>query len=147
VSSALLTLFKAVFLALLYLFVFWAIRAARADLRTERPVSPLVAPTPRERRAAPQSVVLTDERGTELRAVPLAGPVQVGRSESCQIVLADTFASSVHARLFDLDGAWFVEDLDSTNGTYLNDRRVSTPAELKVGDRLRIGRTMLEIRS
>ena len=148
-APAALTVLKAVFLALLYLFVFWALRAARAELGTES--GPTAAPvsvpsTKSDGRPVPRSLALTDEHGASLGSVPLSGAVQVGRSPSCQIPLTDTFASSIHARLFASDGSWFVEDLGSTNGTYVNERRVSAPAEIKVGDRVRVGRTLLEVR-
>ncbi len=146
-APAALTVLKAVFLALLYLFVFWALRAARAELATEPQVAaPASAASSSDGRAVPRSLTLTDEHGASIGAVPLSGPVQVGRSPSCQIPLTDTFASSIHARLFARDGSWFVEDLGSTNGTYVNERRVTTPAEIKVGDRVRVGRTLLEVR-
>jgi pSer/pThr/pTyr-binding forkhead associated (FHA) protein len=52
----------------------------------------------------------------------------------------------MHARLYGKDGTWFVEDLGSTNGTYLNDRRLSNPAEVHAGDVVRVGKTLLELR-
>ena len=146
-APAALILLKAVFLALLYLFVFWALRSARSELRTEpRAVVPASTPSSSDGRPVPRSLALTDEHGATIGAVPLSGTVQVGRSPSCQIPLTDTFASSIHARLFARDGSWFVEDLGSTNGTYVNERRVTAPAEIKVGDRVRVGRTLLEVR-
>jgi len=149
VAPAALTLLKAVFLALLYLFVFWALRAARSELGTEpRAAAAPAASTPSssDGRPVPRSLALTDEHGASIGSVQLSGAVQVGRSASCQIPLTDTFASSIHARMFARDGSWFVEDLGSTNGTYVNERRVTAPAEIKVGDRVRVGRTLLEVR-
>ena len=73
-------------------------------------------------------------------------PLQIGRSESCQIVLQDTYASQMHARVYPKDGEWFVEDLGSTNGTYLNRAKVSHPAPVGPGDEIRIGKTTLEVR-
>jgi pSer/pThr/pTyr-binding forkhead associated (FHA) protein len=52
----------------------------------------------------------------------------------------------VHARLAGKDGTWFVEDLGSTNGTYLNDRKVVAPVEVHAGDVVRVGKTVLELR-
>ena len=147
-APAALTVLKAVFLALLYLFVFWALRSARSELGTEprAAVAPASAPSSSNGRPMPRSLALTDEHGGSIGSVQLSGAVQVGRSPSCQIPLTDTFASSIHARLFARDGSWFVEDLGSTNGTYVNERRVTAPAEIKVGDRVRVGRTLLEVR-
>jgi hypothetical protein len=148
VAPAALTVLKAVFLALLYLFVFWALRSARSELGTgpRAAVAPASTPSSSDGRPVPRSLALTDEHGASIGSVQLSGAVQVGRSPSCQIPLTDTFASSIHARLFARDGSWFVEDLGSTNGTYVNERRVTAPAEIKVGDRVRVGRTMLEVR-
>ena len=60
--------------------------------------------------------------------------------------LGDNYASQFHARIFNKDGQWFVEDLGSTNGTYVNQRRITAPAEVRAGDRVRIGKTTLELR-
>jgi pSer/pThr/pTyr-binding forkhead associated (FHA) protein len=54
--------------------------------------------------------------------------------------------STFHARIFNRDGSWFVEDLGSTNGTYLNQRRVTSPVELRTGDRVKLGKTTLELK-
>ena len=61
-------------------------------------------------------------------------------------MLADTYASQMHARVFPKDGSWFVEDLGSTNGTYLNRAKVTAPSEVGPGDEIRIGKTTLEFR-
>jgi pSer/pThr/pTyr-binding forkhead associated (FHA) protein len=70
----------------------------------------------------------------------------VGRTEACAIRLSDSYVSQVHARLYGKDGSWFVEDLGSTNGTYLNDRRVVQPVEVHAGDVVKVGKTVLELR-
>jgi pSer/pThr/pTyr-binding forkhead associated (FHA) protein len=91
--------------------------------------------------------VVTNERGGKVESRPLGdGQLQIGRAEACQIRLPDTYVSQFHARIYPRDGAWFVEDLGSTNGTYLNQRRITSPAELRAGDRLRVGKTTLELR-
>jgi pSer/pThr/pTyr-binding forkhead associated (FHA) protein len=81
-----------------------------------------------------------------LETVRLDGTLQVGRAEACQVRLSDTYVSSFHARIYGRDGSWFVEDLGSTNGTYLNQRRITAPAELRAGDRVRIGKTTLDFK-
>jgi pSer/pThr/pTyr-binding forkhead associated (FHA) protein len=91
-------------------------------------------------------VVVIDERGQKARTHRLDGPVQIGRAEACQLQLSDTYVSSFHARIYARDGSWYVEDLGSTNGTYLNQRRITAPTEVKAGDRLRVGKTTLELR-
>jgi pSer/pThr/pTyr-binding forkhead associated (FHA) protein len=70
----------------------------------------------------------------------------VGRGGGCQITVADTFASQLHARLFRTDGTLYVEDLGSTNGTFLNGARVGGPQAMRKGDRLKVGGTVLELR-
>ena len=70
----------------------------------------------------------------------------LGRAAGCQITLDDTYASQIHARVFTRDGQWLVEDLGSTNGTWLNRHKVSGPMVLQRGDRLQIGNTVLELR-
>ncbi|MDP8955554.1 MAG: FHA domain-containing protein [Actinomycetota bacterium] len=149
-----LTVLKVVFLALLYFFVYRAIRAVVVDLRgaqswrAEPPRqrgAPQARPQ-RERRKEPRTVVVLAEQGNRLASVPLQGNLQVGRADACQIKLSDTYVSSFHARIFSRDGQWFVEDLGSTNGTYMNQRRVTSPVEVRAGDRIRVGKTTLEFR-
>jgi len=77
----------------------------------------------------------------------LADEVTVGRAGGCAVLLADdTFVSQIHARIFRRDGDLFVEDLGSTNGTYLNQRKVGPAVLLRRGDRVQFGRTTLELR-
>ncbi len=148
-----LTVLKVVFLALLYFFVYRAIRAVVVDLRgaqswrAEPPRQRGAQPRPqRERRKEPRTVVVLAEQGNRLASVPLQGNLQVGRADACQIKLSDTYVSSFHARIFSRDGQWYVEDLGSTNGTYMNQRRVTSPVEVRAGDRIRVGKTTLEFR-
>lgn len=147
-----LTVLKILFLALLYFFVYRALHAVVVGLRGGP--ARTAAPTPRAQPVrgrkpsakAPRSVVVIDEHGSKGKTISLDGTLQIGRAGACQIKLPDTYVSSFHARIFRRDGGWFVEDLGSTNGTYLNQRRVTAPAELRAGDRLRIGKTTLELR-
>jgi pSer/pThr/pTyr-binding forkhead associated (FHA) protein len=72
--------------------------------------------------------------------------VTVGRAGGCQVALEDDkTVSQLHARLFRRDGRLYVEDLGSTNGTYLNAKKVAGPSPLHRGDRLQVGRTVLEV--
>ena len=148
-----LTVLKVVFLALLYFFVYRAIRAVVVDLRgpqtwrAEPPRQRAAQPTPqRERKKEPRTVVVLAEQGNRLASVALQGNLQVGRADACQIKLSDTYVSTFHARIFSRDGQWYVEDLGSTNGTYMNQRRVTSPVEVRAGDRIRVGKTTLEFR-
>jgi pSer/pThr/pTyr-binding forkhead associated (FHA) protein len=147
-----LTVLKVLFLALLYFFVYRALHAAVVGLRGGATREP--APAQRGRSAAtrkagakaPRTLAVIDERGGKVKSMALDGTLQIGRADACQIKLPDTYVSSFHARIYRHDGGWYVEDLGSTNGTYLNQKRVTSPAELRAGDRVKIGKTTLEVR-
>lgn len=79
------------------------------------------------------------------RRYELGEELTLGRAAGCQITLDDTYVSQLHARVFHRDGAFFVEDLGSTNGTYLNRKKVSGPLMLKAGDQVQVGSTVLEL--
>lgn len=146
-----LTVLKIVLLVLLYFFVWRAVRAVTVDLyggreRRTRPAQPKQRQPRRPRRGAPSKVVVLDERGSKVSTHRLAGTLQIGRASSCQIRPNDTYVSQMHAKISNRNGSWVVEDLGSTNGTYLNQRKVTVPTELSPGDRIRIGKTSLEVR-
>lgn len=156
--ESLLTILKFLLMALLYLFFFRVLRAVWAEVSSPREVS--AAPQPRapaRERAAPvpkgapgrlKVMEPTEHRG---KAFELGDELTVGRAAGCQIRIDDTYASQLHARVFRRDGQFFVEDLGSTNGTYLNRRgtqnkeKVAGPLALRTGDRLMIGKTVLEV--
>jgi pSer/pThr/pTyr-binding forkhead associated (FHA) protein len=148
---------KVAFLIVLYLFVARAVRAVVLDVfgpRAERrrpkkgnrtPSRPVPRPGPgRPSRRLPREVVLNDEGGR--RTVPLKDSLTVGRAATCDLVVADTYVSNVHARIFSRDGSWWLEDLGSTNGTYVNRSRVSVPTAIGPGDQVRMGKATLELR-
>jgi hypothetical protein len=150
-----LTVLKGVFLALLYFFVYRALHAAVVDIRgapasrsaEPRAWAPARAPRQSAGRTRPPRSVAVADGGGKPRTVSLDGTaLQIGRADACQIRLEDNYVSSFHARLFRQNGSWYVEDLGSTNGTYLNDRKVTSPAELHPGDRVRLGKTILEFK-
>jgi pSer/pThr/pTyr-binding forkhead associated (FHA) protein len=70
----------------------------------------------------------------------------IGRADKCHLVIEDTYVSQLHARIFSRGDSFMVEDLGSTNGTYLNRRRITAPMELQRGDKVKIGKTVLEMR-
>jgi pSer/pThr/pTyr-binding forkhead associated (FHA) protein len=144
-----LTILKFLFLALLYLFIARAIRVIYLDLvgpRVPRAAAAQSTPAPRKRRQQPRELVVTEGDGAA-RTYPMAEePIRIGRSDACQVVLQDTYASQVHARVFPKDGEWFVEDLGSTNGTYLNRVKVGQPSPVGTGDEIRIGKTTLALK-
>jgi pSer/pThr/pTyr-binding forkhead associated (FHA) protein len=161
-DEQLLTILKLCLLALLYLFFFRVLRAVWAEVRgpqlasaASRQAAPAAAaataaPSGRqvrkaERKASPVQLVIVEPAAQRGRTFPLAEELTVGRAAGCQVTLDDTFASQIHARVFARDGQLFVEDLGSTNGTYLNRTKVSGPQVMRRGDRLQVGSTTLEL--
>lgn len=149
-----LDLLKYVFLAVLYIFMARAVRAVWAELRpvstgrgggSSRSRSETRAPV-RKGKKAPRRVAVIEGGNLKGKTFDLDGELQLGRAERCSIVLDDAYASQIHARIFSRGEAWVVEDMGSTNGTYLNRHKVTTPTELSRGDRIKIGKTVLELR-
>jgi len=147
----LLLVLKVAFLVLLYLFIWRIVRTASRDLRLPQEsfiLRPDEAEGLRREIAAATSgrlVVMASpalEEGEEFQLDSM--PVTVGRSDDCVVALdADEFASSHHARFEPRrDGVW-IEDIGSTNGTYLNGIRISRPRKLSPGDVVRVGETDL----
>nr|WP_285577865.1 FHA domain-containing protein [Actinoallomurus iriomotensis] len=151
---------KVAFLAVLWLFVIAAVGVIRADLwgskaaakalRSSKPAQPARQPkaaAPRSRRSEPTKLVITQgaRAGTTL---DLAGTeIVMGRGgNDVTLPLGDDYSSGRHARLFSQNGQWFVEDLGSTNGTFLGRAKVSRPEPVPVGVPIRIGKTVIELR-
>jgi pSer/pThr/pTyr-binding forkhead associated (FHA) protein len=166
-SELTLTLLRLGFLALLWLLVLSILAVLRRDLfgtrvvrRAPRPAgapAPVAAPQPtapvagrrgrgQDQPRGPRTLVVTDGslRGTTLTLGQ--APVLIGRAPECTLVLDDDFASGRHARLFPQDGSWIVEDLGSTNGTFLGGVRLTDPTRVEPGVPVRVGRTVLELR-
>ena len=93
-----------------------------------------------------QTLVLLNAQGGDVDSVSLAGGVTMGRRPGCEVVLQDTYASQMHAKVYPRNGVWILEDLGSTNGTYVNQVRVTGTVSVNVGDRVRIGNTEMELR-
>jgi pSer/pThr/pTyr-binding forkhead associated (FHA) protein len=153
-----LTLMKVAFLAVLWLFVIAAVGVIRADLwgskaaakalrpKAAQPARQPKAAAPRSKRAEPTRLVITQgaRAGTTL---DLAGSeIVMGRGNDVTLPLGDDYSSGRHARLFSQNGQWFVEDLGSTNGTFLGRAKVSRPEPVPVGVPIRIGKTVIELR-
>ncbi|HUF32589.1 MAG TPA: FHA domain-containing protein [Acidimicrobiales bacterium] len=152
----LLAVLKLCALALLYLFFFRVLRAVWAEVN-----GPKVAAVPagraarggrpprRERRVTPRGraerLVVVEPKDQKGRSYDLGDELTVGRAAGCQVTLEDSYVSQLHARVFARDGTLFVEDLGSTNGTYLNNAKVSAPVAMKRGDHLKIGSTVMEV--
>jgi pSer/pThr/pTyr-binding forkhead associated (FHA) protein len=153
VSPFVLSVLKYALLVLLYFFIFRAVRSVVSDVagrRRERAAAPRAAASPPATASRsgkpPSQVVVHEPEAPKPRSVRLSGSAQIGRGDGCAIRLSDTYVSQVHARLYAENGAWFVEDLGSTNGTFLNDRRVAQPVEVHAGDVVKLGKTVLELR-
>jgi pSer/pThr/pTyr-binding forkhead associated (FHA) protein len=154
-----LTIIRVAFLAVLWLFVIAAIGVVRTDLlggpaasrrgkmrtpQAPRPAKP--AKPARAGRGSPRILVVTAGalKGTTLDLAQQQ--ITLGRANDATLVLNDDYASSRHARIFPQDGQWIVEDLGSTNGTYLDRQKVTRPMPVPVGVPIRIGKTVLELR-
>ncbi|HEY2271678.1 MAG TPA: FHA domain-containing protein [Jatrophihabitantaceae bacterium] len=145
------------FLALLWLFVFASIRVIRGDLRLSGQAR-VATPPPARRRGSkpaaagapgprgPSQIVVTEGALQGTRIGLTGAPVLIGRANDSTLVLTDDYASTRHARISLQDGMWVVEDLGSTNGTYLGSRKLDGPVPMEIGVPLRIGKTVLELR-
>lgn len=140
---------QALILLLLYLFVARAVRTVLRDLRAEAPSrrAPSQPSAHRPRSGAPAGQLVVHRPEGKPQVVPLDGSeVRFGRSRECDVVLSDTFASERHARVYPREGAWMIADMGSTNGTYVNRRRVQEPTPINAGDQVTIGKTIVEVR-
>ena len=150
--EAILTILKFCFLGLLYLFLARVVRAVYRELSPDRPV-PVSSNGGRFSRGRrrrndqptkPFRLKMIDPATAQI--FPLGEEVTIGRAPGCSVPLADdTYVSQLHARIYVRDGKPFVEDLGSTNGTFLNRDRLSKTMPLHRGDKLQIGQTVLEI--
>ncbi|TVL92417.1 FHA domain-containing protein [Streptomyces sp. SAJ15] len=101
----------------------------------------------RGRRGAPTKLVVSEGTLTGTTVALQGQTITLGRAHDSTIVLDDDYASSRHARIYpDRDGQWIVEDLGSTNGTYLDRTRLTTPTPVPLGAPIRIGKTVIELR-
>jgi predicted component of type VI protein secretion system len=155
-SEAVLTVLKFCFLALLYLFLFRVVRVTLRELRapavtSEGPAAPQAAPTQprRERRAPARSALrlrILEPAGRRGETHAIDRELTVGRGAGCAIVLGDdTYVSQLHARLFQQNGEGYIEDLGSTNGTYVNGKAITGATRLRRGDQVQFGQTVAEI--
>lgn len=171
-SELTLTVMRLGFLAVLWLFVIVAVQVIRSDLfgtkvtqRSARRAEAQARPQPQPQRQQPAAAQQSGARsGRQRRGAPtklvvsqgsLAGTtvalqgqtITLGRAHDSTIVLDDDYASSRHARIYpERDGQWIVEDLGSTNGTYLDRTRLTAPTPVPPGAPIRIGKTVIELR-
>ena len=156
--TAVLFLLRATMLVLLWGFVVAAIVAVRHDVFGTRPARTPAAPkatraaTPRAQRPAkadkssPRKLVVTDGALAGTSIALTSDAITIGRADDSTVVLTDDFVSTRHARLVPAEGQWLLEDLGSTNGTYLDRRRVTAPTPVPVGVPIRVGKTVMELR-
>jgi pSer/pThr/pTyr-binding forkhead associated (FHA) protein len=159
-SPPAIQLMRFAFLALLWLFLFGLVRVIRAELRSsglprvqvgasgKRRNEPRRQPVRQTRppRGTPTQLVIT-EGGLAGTTIALSGKaILIGRANDSTLVLTDDYASTRHARISELNGTWYVEDLGSTNGTYIGTKKVDGPVPIEAGVAIRIGRTVMELR-
>ncbi|MEU7291918.1 MULTISPECIES: FHA domain-containing protein FhaB/FipA [Streptomyces] len=173
-SELTLTVMRLGFLAVLWLFVIVAVQVIRSDLfgtrvtqrgsrrqeaRPQQQQARQAAAPPqqrgqqntggggRQRRGAPTKLVVSEGTLTGTTVALQGQTITLGRAHDSTIVLDDDYASSRHARIYpDRDGQWIVEDLGSTNGTYLDRTRLTTATPIPLGAPIRIGKTVIELR-
>jgi hypothetical protein len=172
-SELTLTVMRLGFLAVLWLFVIVTVQVIRSDLFGTRvtqrtsgrggdPSRPSAAggrqhapqrqqpsgrSSGRQRRGAPSKLVVSEGTLAGTTVALQGQTITLGRAHDSTIVLDDDYASSRHARIYpDRDGQWIVEDLGSTNGTYLDRSRLTTPTPIPLGAPIRIGKTVIELR-
>ena len=163
-SELTLTIIRLGFLAVLWMFVLTTVSVMRSDLfgrrtatrpQAKRAAAPPPQPAARRekppkaakgRRGMPSTLVVTQGAlsGTTVRLGDQ--PVTLGRSQESTIVLDDDYVSGRHARFYQRDGQWLVEDMGSTNGTYLDRTKVTQATPVKIGVPVRIGKTVVELR-
>jgi len=148
VPESLLTILKFCLLALVYLFFLRVLRAVWAEVggRGGRaaPATPARVRAATSRGGAGRLRVV-EPPALRGRSFELGEELTVGRAPGCQIALDDSYVSQLHARVFRRDNQFYVEDLGSTNGTYLNRKKVTGPVAVRRGDRLQVGKTVLEV--
>ncbi|MEV5335244.1 FHA domain-containing protein FhaB/FipA [Streptomyces werraensis] len=166
-SELTLTVMRLGFLAVLWLFVIVAVQVIRSDLfgtrvtqrgsrrdagrqqaaRQAPPQQRQQSSGGRRGRNTPTKLVVTEGTLTGTTVALQGQTITLGRAHDSTIVLDDDYASSRHARIYpDRDGQWIVEDLGSTNGTYLDRTRLTTPTPISLGAPIRIGKTVIELR-
>jgi pSer/pThr/pTyr-binding forkhead associated (FHA) protein len=159
VSELTLFLIRIAYLAILWIFVLSCISVIRSDMfgarvarqesgrnqaRSERRAKKAKPAKPRK--GVPTQVVIL-EGGNKGETVSLdEAPLLIGRGNDAAIRLDDDYVSTRHARIASSGDQWFVEDLGSTNGTYVGTSRISQPTTIQLGTQVRIGKTILELR-
>lgn len=141
-------------LALLWFFIFVALRCLRRDVLSVTGAQSVASTS---KVAAPQGLSRTSSKSSKPRVLTvIEGPATgasinvapnmvIGRGADCDLVLGDDYASGRHARIFSAGDDWFVEDLDSRNGTFVNGFRIDQPEQIGVNTDIRVGRTTVRL--
>jgi hypothetical protein len=151
VPEPLLTILKFCFLAILYLFFVRVLRAVWAEVKGPPPAMTAAPPPTRPARATwsgnrpPGRLKVLEPVERRGHVYELGDELTVGRAGGCQVTLDDNYVSQLHARVFRREGQLYVEDLGSTNGTYVNRRKVTAPIAIRKGDRVQVGKTVMEV--
>ena len=157
-SELTLFLIRLAYLAILWIFVLSAISVVRSDMFGARvpdtgrgnggrkPAKQKPAKQPSKRRGSPTHVLVVEGANAGERAELDQAPILIGRGTDAAIRLDDDYVSTRHARIASSADQWFVEDLGSTNGTYVGTARITQPTTLTLGTQVRIGKTILELR-
>ena len=155
-SELTLFLIRIAYLAILWIFVIAAISVVRSDMfgarvpeaaRVEgRSKAPKAPKPPSKRKGAPTHVLVTEGVNSGERADLEHAPILIGRGTDAAIRLDDDYVSTRHARIAASGDQWVVEDLGSTNGTYVGTVRITQPTTITLGTQVRIGKTILELR-
>ncbi|ANH37741.1 FHA domain-containing protein FhaB [Nocardioides dokdonensis FR1436] len=160
-SELTLLLIRIAYLAVLWIFVLSAISVIRSDMfgarvpETARGAQPAggkkekkakAAKVPAKRRGAPTHLLVVEGGNAGERAELVDAPLLIGRGSDAAIRLDDDYVSTRHARVAASGDQWFVEDLGSTNGTYIGTVRINQPTTITMGTQVRIGKTILELR-
>jgi pSer/pThr/pTyr-binding forkhead associated (FHA) protein len=134
--DVILALLRIIFLGLVYLFVWQVARAIGSHLGI----------SVRRKRKEGSRVLFVRSESQQGQEFEVSDVVVLGRSDETDFVIDDPYASEFHLRLVSQENGMMLHDLGSTNGTYVNGRRVSAPTELKRGDTIQVGKTVMEIR-
>ncbi|HET8604623.1 MAG TPA: FHA domain-containing protein [Marmoricola sp.] len=153
-SELTLVLIKFAYLAILWIFVLAAISVIRSDMfgarvpaaAKERRARPKAAKPPKPRRGDPREVVIVEGANAGEQVSLDGAPLLIGRGSDAAIRLDDDYVSTRHAQIASSGDQWYVEDLGSTNGTYVGTSRITQATAVSLGTRIRIGKTILELR-
>jgi pSer/pThr/pTyr-binding forkhead associated (FHA) protein len=158
-SELTLMLIRFAYLAILWIFVLSAISVIRSDMfgaridstpradrKADRQARKAASKPVKRPRGAPTQVVIVDGANAGESVSLDEAPILIGRGADAAIRLDDDYVSTRHARIASSGDQWFVEDLGSTNGTYIGSHRLTQPTTLQLGSTVRIGKTTLELR-